>query len=61
MAGVRGFAWHGVGWGACVERGGIHGRRGACMAGGMLGREHVWRGGGMHGKGVCVAGYSRFT
>ena len=38
----------------------VHG--GACMAGGMCGRGHVWQGacvagdGGVHGRGACMAG-----
>ena len=57
---MRGMEWGGHVWKgghAWHERGmygGGHVWQGACVAGG-----HVWQG-GMHGRGVCVAGYSRF-
>ena len=51
----RWHVWHA--WqGACMV-GGVHGRehawQGACMAGGMHGRGHAWQGACMAG-GVCV-------
>ena len=44
---------HGGGQGACVARGGMHGR--GMHGGGMHGRGHVWCGGG-----VCVADTTRY-
>ena len=43
---VKGHAWQ---RGACVVKGGMHGK-GACVAGGMHGE------GGMCGKGACMVG-----
>ena len=47
--------------GACVVKGGMYGRKHArwgtaCMAEAMHVGGHAWQGGGMCGKGVCMAG-----
>ena len=31
--------------GVCMTKGGMHGKGGACVAGGMYGRGRVWQGG----------------
>ena len=49
----------------CVAKGGMRGGGGACVAGGMCGREHVWQEGvwwacmvvgGQAWQGACMAG-----